>query len=131
MFYGIRSKDGFDVTVDELYITRTYLGLFEGCPEPEEWLKGKVSYARKRTNLSLHVLQPDTDVDSLDPNCRWLPSIMVLAEMTSDPVEDDWIASGLSVLWFENEIENVSVRQLIANAIGRVQWALFAKEFVP
>ena len=63
---------------------------------------------------------------------RMLPAFVCFAELISyDPISKPDHLSQLNFIWFINSIEGPSLKELIQQALNRLDWEAQAKEFEP
>ena len=129
MIIRARSKDGHSIDVGTIHVRDTYLGLLEGYVPPDQWFAEVVSETEEQTGQRVHALRPETQPDPFNPERRRLPPVTLQAELTSDPLQDEWCASRLTVLWFENDVSSVPLTDLVQRVVADLQWADLAQGF--
>jgi hypothetical protein len=93
------SKDGFVVCLDSLYIQRSGLGYLVGTPDRirSHFLNDgllELINSKYRTMNSYVVAPPEGE----------LPAYVIIADLTSNPIDDKYDISGLILCWFVDNL---------------------------
>jgi hypothetical protein len=125
----IKLDCGRTVYLSNFHYTRTYGGLLDG--QPDKRLHSRIlEDARGDGTQGKHLIPPE--VDESDPDHPRLPSTQLTAHLTClDPIDENYMASDLTVVWFMNDetFEARPVADVIAESVRGIDWNLLARDF--
>lgn len=119
------------ISLDSLYIERTYAGLLEGFPTSEMNARILADAASKMTPLwgarATHVIPPVT----IQIRGRTIfPELMYFAWLSSNtPIKPEFMGSELVVVWFASERVDVPISTIVSEALRDLPWARLAQDF--
>jgi hypothetical protein len=118
---------GRSVYLSRIEYNRTYGGLYAGSPN-EKYNNTLIENARSRTHRPAFVVPPK--IDNSEPEHPTLPPIEMIAEVwCNDPISPEWMGSHLAIIWYREAWENESLREVVQDGIGGVDWDNVAVDF--
>jgi hypothetical protein len=126
----IKLTSGETVSLDSLHFGHTYAGLLEGLPTPDMNAEILANAPSRMVTLwgprTTHVIPPTTRHER---GRVIFPDLIFFAWLTSNtPINPEFMASELVVVWFAPEQPDVPLSTIVTEAVRDIPWASLAKD---
>ena len=124
---------GQTVRVDRFEMFLTYIGLIEGIP-PKSHVESRIrdaeAYVREHWKRPRIVLSPPEIWDASSDR-PVLPTLTMMAQLSClEPRDENMHGSWLNVVWFTDIDDEKSIKDFVAEALGKVDWGREAEDFL-